>query len=342
MGVGDAADVDELARLSYAHGWALSGGPMTDRVRAGCVLAVEHVRHHGPTRAVLEATMRLGSLEGTWASVMDRREALYAKHTDDTLDAWRALIDSDGVDDAVDTYRTRAAPTVPEPDQQAKDRRRAEAIAAAIAFLYAHANPGDPHYQALILTVADAIRTAEAEGWAGAVAVAAEQLGHTGVNFDRAYTDALARVAANPGTAYGQAEGVVADIIRGGATDIAGVLARSDTETDAVDVADEVRAAIEAGRSPSLFLDQAMGAAFARGALAFFTSAGVPTVSFVTVGDDRVCAECDTLEAGSPYTLDQAPDPPIHPRCRCVLVSDDPIASVGSTDLDRYVDGGDA
>jgi hypothetical protein len=59
-------------------------------------------------------------------------------------------------------------------------------------------------------------------------------------------------------------------------------------------------------------------------AVDLYTSEGLGSIWYVTAGDDRVCPTCEANEAGSPYTPDRAPLPAVHPRCRCVLTSDNP------------------
>ena len=44
------------------------------------------------------------------------------------------------------------------------------------------------------------------------------------------------------------------------------------------------------------------------------------TVEWVTAQDHRVCLECRSLTINSPYSIDDAPQPPQHPNCRCMLV----------------------
>ena len=47
----------------------------------------------------------------------------------------------------------------------------------------------------------------------------------------------------------------------------------------------------------------------------------VVVAEFLTAGDDKVCAECEALAAGSPYTLDEAMNMiPVHPQCRCICL----------------------
>src|SRR5215475_1321028 len=67
-----------IAREAYAMGWAASRGPMTDRVRAGSVAAVDLALAHWDEPGVLEATLQLGHLEGIWAGIFDRRLQLHA------------------------------------------------------------------------------------------------------------------------------------------------------------------------------------------------------------------------------------------------------------------------
>lgn len=51
-----------------------------------------------------------------------------------------------------------------------------------------------------------------------------------------------------------------------------------------------------------------------------FQAAGVIEVDFQTVNDGLVDELCQDAESGSPYTRQYAPQPPLHPRCRCRLV----------------------
>lgn len=46
---------------------------------------------------------------------------------------------------------------------------------------------------------------------------------------------------------------------------------------------------------------------------------GVDKVEYVAALDDRVCDECEGLH-GKRYNLDDAPELPIHPNCRCTLI----------------------
>jgi 2'-5' RNA ligase len=50
----------EAARSAYAAGWALSGGPMTDQVRAGCTAAVAHATENRDDPGILEVSPTSG------------------------------------------------------------------------------------------------------------------------------------------------------------------------------------------------------------------------------------------------------------------------------------------
>ena len=47
--------------------------------------------------------------------------------------------------------------------------------------------------------------------------------------------------------------------------------------------------------------------------------AGVEMVEWVAAYDDRVCPECESKH-GNTYPIDEAPELPVHPNCRCTLV----------------------
>lgn len=46
---------------------------------------------------------------------------------------------------------------------------------------------------------------------------------------------------------------------------------------------------------------------------------GDTLVNWVTAGDDNVCADCLAFERNNPHLLSNAPEPPLHPHCRCHL-----------------------
>ena len=51
------------------------------------------------------------------------------------------------------------------------------------------------------------------------------------------------------------------------------------------------------------------------------SASGSGLVSFQTEEDDKVCPACDAAAANGPYQPNSAPQPPLHPNCRCSLES---------------------
>lgn len=55
---------------------------------------------------------------------------------------------------------------------------------------------------------------------------------------------------------------------------------------------------------------------------ALYRDAGIEKVLFATTQGANVCDECEPLD-GEIYSLNDAPQPPIHPNCCCVLIAAD-------------------
>src|SRR5437879_7665339 len=188
----------DQARVAFAIGWAATGGPLTDRVKAASMAAVALAVSHADAPGVIEATMQLGSLEGTWAQVYARREDLYRQHGATVLAAWQALV-ANGFDSATVVGAFRRAAHLTESattdDQRRRREREAAAIAAALAALHRLlADTGSEPYRELITAVEQSVRDGVAEGTAGAIAIVAQQLGHAGIAFDQAFIDARTAV----------------------------------------------------------------------------------------------------------------------------------------------------
>jgi SPP1 gp7 family putative phage head morphogenesis protein len=311
------------AREAYAAGWALSGGPMTDRVRAGSVAAVQMVCEHADDPHILEVTLQLGSLEGAWALVYDRREQLIADHVEKVTAIWRAITKHLDIGAMVARLREQAGL------REAVDPQAlAEATAAALRLL--HGILDDDQYTALRDAVTDAILAGAAEGRAAALAVAAEQQPHEsrrgtiGFDFDLAFDDAYAALdrADFPPDAW------IQRIIAGNANDVGHILADMTAEgAPYSDMVDAVRGLTGAGdvRAISAFIDQAMSAALNQGAVDLYTSEGVQQYEVLTAGDSRVCPSCMQIEADNPYPVGQSPLVPSHPMCRCAVAPVTPV-----------------
>lgn len=322
----------ESARLAYIDGWARTAGPLTERVKTGCAIAVNLAVEHPDTPGILEATLQLGSLEGTWALVYARREAVYAKHVAAAVKGWQAIARRLDIRAAVRTYRqTLGLTETVTPDQ------RVAANQAAVSLVHSAADPNGAEWRKWLALLAVLLAEAEAEGVAGAVGVAADDAGYPGIDFDAVHADALAAA-----TAPGRSDGRRADavtlalrIVNGATTDVArvlGSLADSGTEADMIAaVQDQLGIGDDSDddsgddTAVALYADEAIGQSFTRGILGWLTTAGVRQVDFITAGDNRVCPQCLEAEAGNSYTLGSAPQPPLHPRCRCTIEGADTV-----------------
>jgi 2'-5' RNA ligase len=329
------------AREAFAHGWALSGGPMTERVHAACEAAIRIVHEADDTDAALAATIQLGTLAGTWAELYQRREQLVAKHTAAISVAWRQLMSHVDVDGIIRKLRkqlgmvTEAAPGDSGPDKQGQTAAaRAEAEAGLHTVIY----PASPDYQATAAAIGAALKDGEAEGYASGVAIAAEQQGAATVSFDLAFEDAYAALG-SLGDTVGDEVSWLGRVLDGQASDLGNALAAvareggsfEDMQAAAADVLDS-----EAFRSVDTIIDLAMSQSFSRGATTLYAREGVQTVDYVTAGGARVCPLCLDVESKNPWNIREVPHPGLHPYCRCVLMPADPLEVIRAMNLSRY------
>lgn len=325
-----AHPIEAFAREAFAAGWATSGGPLTERVKAASVAAVQMAIERADDPHILEVTIDLGKLEGMWALLFQRREQQQKRHSRLVADAWRQLIDRDTITAAVTAFRDRLG--LAEADNNQDQDHRREAALAAAAML--SALPHSQGWHALRTALRDALAAGRAEGMVNAVAIAAEQAGRTGLDWNTAFDDAYQAVQRldQPGE---HVDTWLARLIHRAETALTRVLQRSaDNGDDAEAMADAVEDALTAGEDDptssdtGFITDWAMTSAAALGALALYQSEGVLTVDWVSVGDGRVCLACEANEAGSPWALGDLPEWPAHPRCRCFVSA--------SVDLDHF------
>lgn len=293
--------IASYARTAYAQGWARSNGPMTDRVKAGCVAAVDLAVTHADQPGILEATMRLGSLEGTWAAVYARREALVAHHTTLVMAAWRRSAHMLNVSAAIDRFRqSMGLGESVDTDNTNHRRLVANSVASTVASTIAGPDAAPSDREAIIDATSAALMDAEAEGYASAVMVGADQLGVSGTDFELVFHDAHAALG-DLGNYWGQGSGWVDRMVAGNATDLGGRLSTLAADgADYQEMLDAARDVIGGDdvRAVSTILDLAMGQSFTRGALALYAREGVPQVDFVTAGGTRVC-----FPAGTPVQV---------------------------------------
>lgn len=299
------------AREAFAAGWALSGGPMTERVKAASRAAVQTAVEHADDPHILEVTIDLGKLEGMWAKLFGRREEKQAEHTRLVTDAWRTLIDRDAVAAAVDAYRARIGLG------ESLSDFGAEALAAARAMLRALADLTG--WTALRTAIRNAVAAGLAEGMVNAVAIAAERASVVGLEWNVAFGDAY-RSLEHLDELWGDADGWLGRTVDRAAGDLGRVIAQGAEDgasrDEMIDAAMDVLASDDV-EAVAFTVDWAMTTAADDGALRLYQSEGVQQVDVITAGDGHVCQICGDHEVGSPWASLDVPRLPTHPHCRC-------------------------
>lgn len=320
---------------------------MTPRVKAGCAAAIAVACEHAEDPRILEATLKLGSLEGTWALVFDRRDQLAAAHTAAVTAIWRQLvhghlrtavrafrhaavataaasgmyyIESAGFDGADDLtlLRTAEAARTEEDNKSNPGRFKAAALDAARVILGGLVT--DHAWDKLRRAVRNVIAAGRAEGAVDVIAVAAERTGRIGLDWDIAFDDAY-RALGNLGDIWADTDGWLSRMLDRAAADLGRVL--SDGAASGASYEDMVADALDALDSEDVgavkfVVDWALNTGLARGALDLYAREGVQQVSWLTAGDDRVCVTCQSYEDKSPFPIMEFPAMPAHPWDRCV------------------------
>lgn len=315
----EPASMAERAREAYAEGWAASGGPMTDRVKAGCVAAVDLALARASDPGVLEATLHLGHLEGIWAKVYDRRDELHAKNIKAILKLWRPLVAGLDVESLIRQVRH---------DNLGESLTEATVngiVDRVLGFLRQLLHK--PNWRELRKAVAEAITLARAEGRVGALALAADQLEHLAIDWSLAFEDAYRALEDLPGL-LGDADTWLTRLIGSEARELGNTLARLTREGASPQEMQEAVAALLGAVDPQaviVAIDQLTATALSQGAIDLYASEGVDQVEFITAGDQRVCQQCADIEADNPYSLLDCPVPAIHPSCRCTVAAVIPL-----------------
>lgn len=314
-----AHPVEAPAREAFAAGWAVSGGPMTDRVQTACTIAVQMAVEHAEDPRILEVTLDLGKLEGMWAKLFARRAEQQQAHTRRVADAWRPMTDRDAIAAMVDAFRQRAGLTEARLDWAAI---LAEAKAAARAMLQALADRTG--WTALRTAIRNAVAAGRAEGIVNAVAVAAERASsRLSLDWDIAFKDAY-RSLERLDELWADADGWLARTVDRATADLGRALARQAqdgaTRDEMIDAATDLLTGTDP-ESVAFVVDWAMTTAADQGALSLYQSEGVGQVDVITAGDGRVCETCLDAEARSPWPISDVPRMPEHPICRCVYAA---------------------
>lgn len=319
------------ARTAYAMGWAVSGGPLTDRVKTRCEAAIRFAIDNANNPHVLEATLQLGSLEGVWAAIYDRRTRLYADNVAKVTNAWKTLVSSVDVAAIVRAVRQQTGLT------EAKKDKTTAAYATTLILIQLSTLMLHSNWLTLRAAVEDALAAGSAEGQADAMALLADQIGATGFNFDKAFADAKAQLGTgNPLLA--SVDNWLGQLVNEVSTAAGDALAQAIADgEDSSALEDALGDYLDNPDGPMNYvLDTMTHLAISAGILWWFQRNGVyANIWFITAGDQKVCNICDDAEANSPYAISEVPSPPQHPNCRCSLYTDESM----SVDLiDSYVD----
>lgn len=303
---------------------------MTERVKVASLVATQLACEHADDPDVFELALNLGSLEGMWALLFARREALIADHTATVGSAWRRVLRRQAIRNGVEAFQ-RAVLLVGEAeseDARRESRIKQAALDAAAAMLAALV--AEPGWEELRLYVRNALAAGSAEGQVAAVAIAAENIGRIGLDWDIAFEHAYTAMA-DLQSLWPAADDWLTRMLGRATADLGRAL--SDTMIAGGSYADMVAAATDAiggadATAVSFITDWAITTSAAQGALALYGSEGVTKVSWLDAGDTRVCPICEANAQGSPYSLEAFPALPPHPLCRCT-----PSAEF---DLSRY------
>jgi hypothetical protein len=314
-----ADPMESVAREAFAAGWAMSGGPMTERVRIACEAAVGIATEAADDPDVLRATIDLGRLEGMWALLFQRRQEQQDQHAAVLQQLVRQLVTRDDIAAMVDRLRHQLGITEARgPDWR---RLRDEARGAARAMLTALADRTG--FSTLRIALRNALAAGRAEGMVNAVALAAERARQVGLDWNIAFKDAYAAME-RLDEVWADAGGWLGKMIDGVASDLGAALA------DGIEAGLDREALIDAAgdilagdtEAVAFSVDWAMTTAADEGALSLYRSEGVMQIDIISAGDGRVCPSCIDAEAGSPWYIGDQPRMPLHPACRCCYSAD--------------------
>lgn len=309
-----------LARTAFAHGWALSGGPLTDRVRAGAAIATEMALADPGRPGVLEAVSDLGFWEGIAATLNARRDELEDGNLAALRPRWLALTGQLDRDRLTRGLLRRLTHGITE--AAARPPLNAGADADALAAMVqaalenaANSDPGD--YQATRSAFRDAIVRAQAEGRVSAIAAGARKLDAHGtrVDLEGAYADAEGQLLHVAGL-WTEADTWLHNLMGYSARDIGREISRLE-QPDEAGVAEVLERYLDdpEARALATAVDQLTGRAVIQGVLDLYAQAGITTLDMVAL--PGACPRCLDAASNSPYRVGRQPPVPVHPHCRC-------------------------
>ena len=278
----------------------------------------------GPTEAAPAATpaqIDLSALEGIWADVYARQEALHARHARKARTAWRKAVADLDLAALIAAFRRHAlmpgdgpAPGTDHESPEARKHHKAElrALARSMAAGFLNGLNDGPDYAGLLAAITAALTASAGEGTAAALAVSAAAAGYTGFAWAKASRDGQQEPDRQTVTGW------AAKIIAGAVTDLAAALtAAAIAGASEKEMLAAATAVLLKARSVAAFLDQAMASVIAAAmAAAYAALGGIELLDWVTAGSGNVCATCQGYADRSPYAPRDYPATP-HPGCRC-------------------------
>lgn len=315
-------EVRSYARAAYAQGWAVSGGPMTQRVQAGCLAVMDMCESRWNEPDIIEVAIHLGKLEGVWAKIFARRFALMDKLTVQTQQTWRSVTKQLDVAGVLEVLAQQFGLVESKEDDERAKRDRARAAARDAVNRLLQWLPGTPEWQALRNELRDAILSGRAEGFADALAIAGLEAHTVSFDFDLAFQHAYDALE-NLGETWAQGDAWLERMLGRAADEFTrtiGDLVASEAEYSQLLAAglDVLQATTADEDIVSFIIDWAMSAGMSQGALDLYKSENVEKVTWMTAGDGRVCILCEQHGIDSPFPIMDFPEMPAHPRCRCV------------------------
>lgn len=302
----------DAARASFAIGWAkgtaLYPVGLTERARLACVAAMR-VAEASP-QADLTPTLQLGQLEGIWAVIYARREAIERLHGDalaDTLNAINSL-DWAQVLDQIERQLLL--------DPTLTSTQLATKLGSTIENLIAGHLP-EADRSAWRAAMQAALLDAQAEGATAGLSLIGDAAGVT-IDWELAATAAKNALAGNQAL-WDASSDWITEQIHGLGYEISRKLAALwDDGASRADMEDAISEILGTPTNTAgAILDTAIGKSLTAGAFDTYEMAGVGYVNFDTAGDGRVCAQCGEAEDNNSYALGGAPRAPLHLRCRC-------------------------
>ena len=282
----------DAAREAFAIGWATTTAqhpvPLTTRARIACEAAARLAE--ASPQPGNQATLQLGQLEGIWAVIYARREALEKLHADalanvlDLIKAadWDSIFTAIGQELALDPNLTGKA--------------LAQAIAGKVEALIGDTITPVERAQwreAMNLALIDA----QAEGQAAALSLVGDAA-NIRIDFNIAADAARAALDGNQVT-WDSSSGWIEKQVHGIGYQISQALSTAWGDgASAADMEQQIMDLLGVDRSiAGTILDQAIGQSLSVGALDTYSQAGVQYADFVSAGDGRVCFPAGTKVA---------------------------------------------